>query len=109
MRRELTLRRFTGTMGRFYRLDWRGTPVRPGRRPSEERSMETLTFALKGEHIALNDLLKVTGVMPSGGIAKMMIAEGQVRVDGKVETRKTCKIRAGQTVQFDQAKIVVTA
>ncbi|WP_347558780.1 RNA-binding S4 domain-containing protein [Robbsia sp. KACC 23696] len=71
--------------------------------------MDIFTFALSTEHIALNDLLKVTGVAPSGGVAKMLIAEGQVRVDGKVELRKTCKIRAGQTVQFNQAKIVVTA
>ncbi|KKB61925.1 hypothetical protein WM40_20280 [Robbsia andropogonis] len=72
--------------------------------------MENFTFALKGEHIALNDLLKVTGVTPSGGIAKMLIAQGDVRVDGTVETRKTCKIRAGQTIEVaGQARIVVTA
>ena len=30
--------------------------------------------------------------------AKMRVAEGEVKVDGKIELRKTCKIRAGQTV-----------
>ncbi|PMC17959.1 ribosome-associated protein, partial [Klebsiella aerogenes] len=32
---------------------------------------------------------------------KIFIAEGLVKVDGAVETRKRCKIVAGQTVTFD--------
>jgi ribosome-associated protein len=54
---------------------------------------------LRGEWIALNDLLKVAGVSDSGGAAKLLIASGAVRVDGIVETRKTKKIRAGQLVE----------
>lgn len=71
--------------------------------------MEKFAFALTGEWIGLNDLLKVTGVAPSGGIAKAMIADELVAVDGQVETRKTCKIRAGQTVTLDGVLIVVSA
>jgi len=69
--------------------------------------MEKFAFTLTSEWIGLNDLLKVTGLVHSGGTAKLMIADEQVRVDGKVETRKTCKIRAGQTVTLDGAVIVV--
>jgi ribosome-associated protein len=69
--------------------------------------MEKFAFTLTSEWIALNDLLKVTGLVHSGGTAKLMIADEQVHVDGKVETRKTCKIRAGQTVTLDGAVIVV--
>ncbi len=36
-----------------------------------------------------------------------MVAEGLVRVDGAIELRKTCKIRAGQTVQTGDTEIRV--
>jgi ribosome-associated protein len=71
--------------------------------------MEKIAFALTSEWIALNDLLKATGLAHSGGFAKTMIADGAVCVDGEVETRKTCKIRGGQVVTLDGALIVVTA
>lgn len=59
------------------------------------------TFALDGhEYIELHNLLKVTGLCSSGGEAKVQIAEGRVTVDGVVELRKRCKVRAGQTVAF---------
>lgn len=56
------------------------------------------TFECRSEHIALCDLLKVCGVTVTGGHAKVMIAAGEVQVDGQVELRKTCKIRPGQQV-----------
>jgi ribosome-associated protein len=61
----------------------------------------TMDFELEGHaYIELCDLLKVTGLCGSGGEAKIHIAEGEVRVDGQVETRKRCKIRSGHVVQF---------
>lgn len=60
--------------------------------------MATIEFILRGEHIALDALLKATGFASSGGMAKAMVAQGQVQVDGQSESRKTCKIRAGQVV-----------
>ena len=69
--------------------------------------MNQIDFALRGEHITLDALLKATGLAPSGGIAKMMIADGRVRVDGTEELRKTCKIRAGQVVSLAGARIRV--
>ena len=39
--------------------------------------------------------------------AKARVAEGEVKVNGKVELRKTCKIRAGQTVVIDDTTIKV--
>lgn len=56
-------------------------------------------FELKGEHIALCDLLKLVGIADSGGQGKAMVAEGLVSVDGEIESRKTAKIRSGQTVE----------
>ena len=60
--------------------------------------MQQIDFELRGEHIALDALLKATGLATSGGSAKAMVAAGQVWVDGQLELRKTCKMRAGQTV-----------
>ena len=60
-----------------------------------------------GEFIELNNLLKIKGLCASGGMAKVVIAEGLVTVDGKVELRKRCKIRAGQVVEFDGRTITI--
>jgi ribosome-associated protein len=69
--------------------------------------MDEIDFELRGDHIALDALLKATGLAPSGGGARMLITEGQVLVDGQVELRKTCKIRAGQRVSLGDVRIGV--
>lgn len=61
--------------------------------------MQEETFQLNSEWIALCDLLKACGFAQSGGQAKAWIADALVMVDGQIETRKTCKIRAGQMVE----------
>jgi ribosome-associated protein len=68
-----------------------------------------IDFELRGEHITLDALLKATGLAPSGGIAKMMVADGRVQVDGIGELRKTRKIRAGQVVSLAGARVRVIA
>ena len=69
--------------------------------------MQHHVFELTAEFIELNNLLKVAGVCDSGGAGKMLVANGEVFVDGKVELRKTCKIRAGQTVSLRDVRIRV--
>jgi ribosome-associated protein len=59
------------------------------------------------EFIELNNLLKVMRLCDSGGMANVAIAEGEVRVDGKVELRKRAKIRSGHVVEFAGEKIIV--
>ena len=71
--------------------------------------MQTIAFNLNGEYVELNQLLKLTGICDSGGAGKMIVARGDVKVDGKTELRKTCKIRAGQVVQAGPARIRVVA
>lgn len=66
-------------------------------------------FALERDHIELNQLLKLTGVCDSGAAGKHLVDTGAVRVDGAVELRRTCKIRAGQTVEVDGYVIEVVA
>lgn len=58
-----------------------------------------IEFTLKGDYIALCDLLKTEGIADSGGQGKAMVAEGLVTVDGEIELRKTAKIRKGQVVE----------
>jgi ribosome-associated protein len=71
--------------------------------------MQQLTFNLNSEFVELNQLLKLVGVCDSGGAGKMLVASGDVLVDGKVELRKTCKIRAGQIVSIGDIRIAVLA
>lgn len=67
-------------------------------------------FDLEGRaFVELCDLLKLTGVRPSGGAAKLAVAAGLVTVDGRVELRKRCKIRPGQVVACEGRRIVVQA
>lgn len=66
-------------------------------------------FELRGEFIPLNDLLKLLGLVPSGGAAKALIAEGAVVVDGEIETRIRRKLRAGAVVRFAGEEIRVAA
>ena len=65
-------------------------------------------FSLEGHaYIALNDLLKITGLCDSGGAAKAVIAAGKVKVGGQTELRKTCKIRNGQVVKYAGEEITI--
>ena len=61
----------------------------------------------KGEYIELHNLLKVTGMCSTGGAAKIAIAEKRVTVDGAVEQRRRCKVRAGQLVEYQGRQIQV--
>jgi ribosome-associated protein len=70
-------------------------------------AVKAIDFELRGDHIALDALLKATGLAPSGGVAKGWVAAGRVQVDGRDELRKTCKIRAGQVVSLDGVSIRV--
>ncbi len=69
--------------------------------------MTQVDFELRGEYITLDALLKATGLAPSGGVAKLMVADGLVQVDGREELRKTCKIRSGQVVSLQGTRISV--
>jgi len=69
--------------------------------------MQTIDFELDRDYVELKQLLKLTDLVASGGEGKMIIGEGHVQVDGVVELRKACKIRAGQQVQLGEVLIRV--
>lgn len=75
-------------------------------RPTDE-AMQRLEFTLDREFVELNQLLKLAGLVDSGGAGKQLVASGAVRVDDAVELRKTCKVRAGQVVRVGDAEIRV--
>ena len=54
--------------------------------------------------IELYKLLKLEGLAASGGEAKSIIANGLVRLNGQIETRKRKKVLAGDVVEFDSAE-----
>ncbi len=69
--------------------------------------MQQHRFTLNDDYVELNQLLKLVGICDSGGAGKALVASGAVSVDGKPESRKTCKIRAGQTVRLGDIRIQV--
>ena len=70
--------------------------------------MQEINFSVEGEFVELNQLLKLSGLCDSGGAGKMIVASGDVSVDGQQELRKTAKIRPGQVVTLGDVKIIVS-
>jgi ribosome-associated protein len=69
----------------------------------------TTSFAVRGDYIQLDQLLKATGLVPTGGEAHAAVEAGLVRVDGRVETRKRAKLRPGQRVHLGHETVELVA
>ena len=63
---------------------------------------------LRAQPVELYKLLKFEGLAASGGEAKALIAEGHVKLNGFVETRKRKKIVAGDIVEFDSEHYTIS-
>lgn len=63
----------------------------------------------KFPHVDLCDLLKLEGWVESGAQAKVVIGNGEVLVDGIIESRKRRKILPSQTVEFAGQRVTVIA
>lgn len=69
-----------------------------------------LSFAVRGDYIQLDQLLKATGLVDTGGAAHAAVDAGLVKVDGQPESRKRAKLRPGQRVSFGgEMVLLVTA
>ena len=67
-------------------------------------------FKLEGKpYIPLCDILKKVGFCQTGGHAKLVIADGLVKVDNEIELRKRCKIKEGQIIEFEGKRVKVEA
>ncbi len=73
------------------------------RRKSNEKKISIQT-----EYIKLEALLKLADAVPSGGMAKALIQDGQVLVGGEVCTQRGKKLRPGDTVSCLGTTYLVT-
>lgn len=62
---------------------------------------------IQTEYIQLQDLLKFASLVASGGEAKVLIAEGNVTVNGEVCLQRGKKLRPGDLVRFGEEEIEV--
>ena len=67
--------------------------------------MEKLAFQLTQDYIELMKLLKLFGLVETGGHAKMVIEEGLVKYNNETEYRKRKKLFKGDTVLFNDHEI----
>ena len=58
--------------------------------------------------IRLGQLLKAAGLVDTGGEAKLLLADGQVRVNGEVETRRGRQLVPGDVVALGDASVRLT-
>ncbi len=59
-------------------------------------------------YIKLDSFLKWQNLVDTGGEAKLRIQDGEVRVNGKIETRRGRKLVNGDKVSFKGRTLVVT-
>jgi ribosome-associated protein len=69
--------------------------------------MQDIEFIINTEYVELCNLLKLVDLADSGGRGKAMVAEGLVKVDGKLEMRKTAKIKPGQVIECEDKRILI--
>lgn len=59
-------------------------------------------FILKAEYIRLDDLLKNLSLVNTGGHAKIVIQDGEVKVNGEICTMRGKKLRSGDFVEYER-------
>lgn len=71
--------------------------------------MRTDIIKIDTEFIRLDNLLKFAGAVDTGGAAKFLIQDGQVKVNGEVCTMRGKKMRNGDKAQIEDLLIEVTS
>ena len=69
----------------------------------------SLEVPIRDESIRLGQLLKLAGVVDDGAMARMVIENGEVTVDGEVVLRRGTQVRPGQTVTYAGESLSVVA
>ena len=72
---------------------------------NKDASEKMRVVEIEEEPIELYKILKFENMVQSGGEAKFVIAEGLVRVNGEIETRKRKKIVSGDIIEFEEETI----
>ena len=65
------------------------------------------TIKIETEYIRLDSLLKLSGLVDTGGQAKVMIQNGEVSVNGEFCTMRGKKLRPGDTVSYGEKQFQV--
>jgi ribosome-associated protein len=68
-----------------------------------------MKFELHTEYIQLIQLLKAVSIANSGGQAKLMVEDGEVKRNGEVEMRKRAKLIPGDVIEIFEHRIEVVA
>ncbi len=63
------------------------------------------TVEIRKEPVELYKILKFEGLVSSGGEAKMVIQDGQVALNGEIETQRRKKITDGDVIEFNGEKL----
>lgn len=61
------------------------------------------------DYIQLNQLLKLLGLVETGGEANQRIVEGEILVNQAIEYQKRKKLRPGDVVKFNKISITITS
>lgn len=69
--------------------------------------MEYKKISVKEEYIRLDSLLKLAGLVMTGGHAKNVIQSGLVKVNGEICLMRGKKMRSGDTAEYDNKGITV--
>lgn len=69
--------------------------------------MKEETIQITTEYIKLQDLLKFSGAVETGGEAKEAIQAGEVRVNGEVCVMRGKKLRPGDRAEWNGIRLVV--
>ena len=69
--------------------------------------MKAETIQIDSEYIKLQDLLKLTGLAATGGMANIVIQNGEVKVNGEVCTMRGKKLREGDVAEYDGVAVTV--
>ena len=68
--------------------------------------MEEVAVGERG--IRLGQLLKLAGLVESGGSVKILLAEGSVEVNGRPETRRGAQLKRGDNIRCGEHRIRLT-
>ncbi len=66
-----------------------------------------MEITIKDEFIKLGQALKLAGLVGSGVEAKVVIADGLVKVNGEVDTRRGKKLYPGDKFEFEGEEVTV--
>ncbi|MDO4792736.1 MAG: S4 domain-containing protein YaaA [Filifactor alocis] len=69
--------------------------------------MKEQIIKINTDYIKLDQLLKLSNLVSTGGEAKLRVMSEEVRVNGEVETRRGRKLRSGDRVELDGEVVVV--